>query len=212
MSKKVHRFTVLTASVACIALGVNLFLLSRLGSDPLTVLQQGLHMILGITVGQASLLYNGIVMLLAVLFARSRLGIGTVVYIVLVGILIDAFTLLFGGWILLNPAMRSVCLIAGQVAVTLGFALLIDIDLGTNGLDALLLAIEEKTNISYQMLKTAADILYTVSGLLMGGVAGFGTAVSVLSSGGLISFFRKLLKTNKGEPKCSNSPIQLKTI
>lgn len=201
MSKKVRRFTALISSVACIALGVNLFLLSRLGSDPLTVLQQGLHMTLGITVGQASILYNGIVMLLAVLFARNRLGIGTVVYIVLVGILIDAFTLLFGRWIILNLAIRSISLIAGQIAVTLGFALLIDLDLGTNGLDALLLAIEEKTDISYQMIKTAADILYTVFGLLMGGVAGVGTVVSMLSSGGLISFFRKLLKTNKGEPK-----------
>ncbi len=54
-----------------VALGVALLLRARLGTDPLTVLQDGFHVRLHITGGEAALLYNAVVLSSAFYFVRS---------------------------------------------------------------------------------------------------------------------------------------------
>jgi uncharacterized membrane protein YczE len=193
---KWKRLLFLFLGINLVALSVNLFLRANLGSDPLTVLQEGMHLALGISVGQASLLYNAIVLAVAFFFAKKRLGIGTFVYILLVGGFIDGYGMLFDliKFSDLSLPSRIASFALGQLALSVGFALVIHVKFGTNGLDALLLVIEEKLTIPYRTLKTVADILYTLAGALMGGVVGLGTVVSMLTTGLLVSTVRKYLQ------------------
>lgn len=197
---KWKRLLFLFLGINLVALSVNLFLRANLGSDPLTVLQEGIHLALGISVGQASLLYNAIVLAVAFFFAKKGLGIGTFVYILLVGGFIDGYGMLFDLFKFsgLSLPSRIASFALGQLALSIGFALVIHVKFGTNGLDALLLVIEEKLTIPYRTLKTVADILYTLAGALMGGVVGLGTVVSMLTTGLLVSSIRKRLQKKEG--------------
>lgn len=192
---KLKRAIYLFLGIGFVALGINLFLQSELGSDPLTVLQQGMHLVFGISVGQASLTYNIAILLVAVLFAKKGLGIGTVAYILLLGSFIDIFALLFDLlWVLPHTLpLRLAAVVLGQVSVSLGYALVIHAKLGTSGLDAVLLEMERRMHISYRVLRTIADVIFALAGALMGGVIGIGTALSMLTNGFMVSFFRRML-------------------
>jgi len=189
----IRRNTVLLAAINLTSLGVSLFLQSALGSDPLTILQEGLHNLLQVSVGRAALIYNAVILTAALCFSRELLGIGTIVYSLSVGFFIDFYCSGLSALELGNVlAVRVLCLLLGQVALSAGAALLIELKLGVNGLDALLLALERKTRIQYVYLRTAVDAVYALIGFLSGGIVGLGTVLSILSTGYLVSFFRRL--------------------
>lgn len=189
------RVLLLFLGINLIAFSINLFLRAGFGSDPLTVLQEGMHFVLGITVGQASLVYNAIVLIVALLFAKKGLGMGTIAYILLLGVFIDGYGQLLNLLRLpeLSVLVRILFFTVGQLAVSLGFALVIQVKLGTNGLDAILLTLEKKLPISYRVLRTIADVIFTLLGALMGGLMGLGSIISMLTTGVLVSMFRKML-------------------
>lgn len=190
------RILLLLIGINLVALSINLFLYAGFGSDPLTVLQQGMHLVMGISVGQASMLYNAAVLAIAFLFAKKGLGLGTAAYILLLGFFIDSYNILFNLFLppALSTTVRLLFFFIGQLAIPLGFALVIQVKLGTNGLDALLLALEKKSRISYRMLRTVADVLFTLLGALLGGVVGLGTIISMLTTGLLVSLFRRCIE------------------
>jgi len=189
---KGRRWLYLFVGINLVALSVNLFLSSELGSNPLTVLQQGMHIALNITVGQASILYNVIVLAIAAIFAKKALGLGTVIYLILVGILIDGYALIFSNILPQAPSMtiRVPALVFGQILMSGGFAVLIHAGLGTHGLDAILVAFEKK--VSYKVSRTITDILFVVLGAVMGGVIGIGTLFAMLTSGILVDAIRRI--------------------
>jgi uncharacterized membrane protein YczE len=72
--------------------------------------------------------------------------------------------------------------------IILGFALgvMISARFGIGGVDAILFRITEVTSLKYQTLKVVIDVLYTVFGVMMGGVIGLGSLVSVVTTGYLV--------------------------
>jgi len=128
----------------------------------------------------------------ALFFSREQLGIGTIAYSFSVGFFIDFYCLCLSKFELSNAlAVRVMCLLLGQVVLSIGAALLIELRLGVNGLDALLLTLERKTHIRYVYLRTAVDAMYALLGFLFGGIVGLGTVLSILSTGYLVSLFRR---------------------
>lgn len=181
------------AAMNGVGCGVALFLQCGLGSDPIGILCDGISRSLGIQFGNASLLYNLVVIILALLIAKKNMGAGTIVYAVFSGYFID-----FYSWIL-TPLQLSekifiikiLIYLIGEVLFAFALALLIRFKLGMNALDALLYKIEEKTKIKYSMLRTGTDFVYTVIGYLLGGVFGIGTVISILFTGTLVGIFAK---------------------
>ena len=74
---------------AGIGIGVALILTAGMGSDTVTVFQDGLHQQLRISYGQASRLYNLILILTAFIAARKYFGAGTVISALITGFAID---------------------------------------------------------------------------------------------------------------------------
>lgn len=181
------------AAMNCVGCGVALFLKSGLGSDPIGILCDGISRTLGIQFGNASLLYNLIIIAFALLVARQNLGGGTVVYAIFSGYFIDFYCRVFTGFYLenLDLLIKIMLCLVGEVLFALGLAILIRFRLGMNALDALLYKIERETKISYAALRRTVDILYTIAGFFMGGVFGMGTVLCVLLTGTLVSKFTK---------------------
>lgn len=179
-----------------VGIAVALFLASGLGSDSIGLLCDGIRHVLSISFGNASLLYNLLIIVAAFIVAKENLGLGTVVYALVSGYFID-----FYGYVIellkVNEnimAVRILSFIIGQCCLSLGLAILIQLKLGMNALDAVLYKIQEKSKLPYAGLRTGCDISYVILGTLMGGTFGIGTICSVLLTGTMVSKIIKIME------------------
>lgn len=174
---------------------VALFLENGLGSDSIGLLCDGLHRVTGLSYGNASMLYNLAIIAAAAVFARGNLGAGTIVYALTSGYFIDFYCWLMDPFALgKNPfLLRFLGFAVGQIFLSLALAILIQMNLGMNALDALLTRLSQRVKLPYAALRTGADLTYVVIGTLMGGVFGIGTILSVLLTGTMIRAFTRCL-------------------
>ena len=191
--------------------GVAVFLHCGLGSDPIGLLCEGIHNFLNIRYGHASLLYNAVVILLALFAAKENLGAGTLVYAVCSGYFIDFYYWILGPFQLgeLDFIWKLSLYFVGQLLLSFALALLIRFRLGMNALDALLYRAEALTKIPYGVLRTGCDLLYTVFGFLLGGIFGVGTLVSVFTTGFLVRLF---IKRMKEETPCQHHTMKQRKV
>ena len=179
-----------------VGIAVALFLASGLGSDSIGLLCDGIRHVLPVSFGNASLLYNVLIIVVAFIVAKENLGLGTVVYALVSGYFID-----FYGYVIevlkVNEnimTVRILSFIIGQCCLSLGLAILIQLKLGMNALDAILYKIQEKSKLPYAGLRTGCDISYVILGTLMGGTFGIGTICSVLLTGTMVSKIIKIIE------------------
>ena len=179
-----------------IGAGVGLILNANIGSDTVTVFQDGLHCQLHISYGQASRLYNLVLIAAAFLTARNYFGSGTVISALVTGFAIDGTVVLTGGLIAgISLPGRLLVFLIGQTVYAFSLAMLIRCQLGMNGLDNLLHAAQARLGISYSILRWGADLALTVLGCLAGGIAGVGTVISIVTTGPLIHRFQRGRRT-----------------
>lgn len=190
MSKIMSKIVMVFVVMNLIGIAVALFLESGLGSDSVGLLCDGIRHTFLISFGNASLFYNLLIILIACLVARKNMGLGTVVYALVSGYFID-----FYSWILTDihlaeqdMLIRILAFAIGQCCLSLGLALLIQLNLGMNALDAVLYKIQNHTNFSYTIMRTGCDISYVVIGTVLGGTFGAGTICSVLVTGTMVNY------------------------
>lgn len=195
MSKIMSKIVMVFVVMNSIGIAVALFLESGLGSDSVGLLCDGIRHTFLISFGNASLFYNLLIILIACLVARKNMGLGTVVYARVSGYFID-----FYSWILTDihlaeqdMLIRILAFAIGQCCLSLGLALLIQLNLGMNALDAVLYKIQNHTNFSYTIMRTGCDISYVVIGTVLGGTFGAGTICSVLVTGTMVTMITNII-------------------
>lgn len=195
MSKIMSKIVMVFVVMNLIGIAVALFLESGLGSDSVGLLCDGIRHTFLISFGNASLFYNLLIILIACLVARKNMGLGTVVYALVSGYFID-----FYSWILTDihlaeqdMLIRILAFAIGQCYLSLGLALLIQLNLGMNALDAVLYKIQNHTNFSYTIMRTGCDISYVVIGTVLGGTFGAGTICSVLVTGTMVTMITNII-------------------
>ena len=195
MSKIMSKIVMVFVVMNSIGIAVALFLESCLGSDSVGLLCDGIRHTFLISFGNASLFYNLLIILIACLVARKNMGLGTVVYALVSGYFID-----FYSWILTDihlaeqdMLIRILAFAIGQCCLSLGLALLIQLNLGMNALDAVLYKIQNHTNFSYTIMRTGCDISYVVIGTVLGGTFGAGTICSVLVTGTMVTMITNII-------------------
>lgn len=195
MSKIMSKIVMVFVVMNSIGIAVALFLDSGLGSDSVGLLCDGIRHTFLISFGNASLFYNLLIILIACLVARKNMGLGTVVYALVSGYFID-----FYSWILTDihlaeqdMLIRILAFAIGQCCLSLGLALLIQLNLGMNALDAVLYKIQNHTNFSYTIMRTGCDISYVVIGTVLGGTFGAGTICSVLVTGTMVTMITNII-------------------
>lgn len=186
---------------AGIGIGVGLILTANIGSDTVTVFQDGLHCQLHLSYGQASRLYNLVLILAAFVTARNYFGAGTVISALVTGFAIDSTVALTGSLIAgFGLPGRLIVFLIGQTVYAYSLAILIRCRLGMNALDSLLHAVQAQSGVPYSILRWGADLALTVLGCLAGGTAGIGTVISIVTTGPLI----RLFQTGRRTQSCSN--------
>lgn len=179
-------------------LGVTLFLLADLGSDPFNVLVQGtFRSITKLT--NAALLTHGythmaicFLIIIALLFIdKSYIKIGTVICMFCGGPIIDFFTWLLGGFINSgNPfAMRLITLVAGCVILAFGMTIVMKSDAGVGPNDLVAIVISDKSHAPFGRTRIIVDVCFVVFGFLMSGSFGIGTIICACLVGPVAEIF-----------------------
>ena len=182
----------------CIAhLGVTLFLLSDLGSDPFNVFVKGLfrtgekltHWPF-LTHGRTHVAVSLLIVLVLLVVDRSYIKIGTALCMLFGGPIIDFFTRILSP--LFSSAgmgLRGCMLVLGCVILAYGMTVVIRSDAGTGPNDLVALVISDKTRFRFSVTRVAVDALFALCGFLLGGTVGLGTLVCMFLVGPVAGVF-----------------------
>lgn len=183
--KRKNKIIKLLGAILFCGLGVTLFIKINMGSDTLTVFQEGLSKLFHISLGNAATLYNIITLIIAFFISRKLIGWTTFIYAIAVGNSINFFSLLFTNVNIISFSFEIKLLIiaVAQLCIVTALALLILCQNGMNQLDAIIYYIESKTKLSYKMIRTIFDITFIFTGWMMGGEVGIGSIIAMGTTG-----------------------------
>jgi uncharacterized membrane protein YczE len=180
-----RRLPRLLIGILALGVGIAMMVEARLGVSPYDVLHQGLADLFGLSFGLVVILL-GILVLLLWIPLGQRLGIGTVLNTLTVGLVVDAFL----DWVP-DPqtlGVRWAYLLIGTLLVAFGIGLYIGAGLGPGPRDGLMTGIAAK-GYPLWLVRTGLELTALVAGWLLGGDVGVGTVIFAFGIGPLGHFF-----------------------
>lgn len=198
MVKLIKRLIILLIGLTIAHLGVTLFLLSNLGSDPFNVLVQGIHNTITklpfmgfLSHGNTHMAICFLIIIVLLFVDRSYIKIGTIVCMVCGGPIIDVFDRLLRGIINeSNPfILRLVILAAGCVILAFGMTIVMKSDAGVGPNDLVAISISDKLHKKFGIVRIIVDFSFVLIGFLLGGVAGIGTIICAFLVGPVAEIF-----------------------
>ena len=164
-------------------IGIAMMIISHLGLSPWEVLHQGISSRTGIPIGTITIL-TGILVLLLWIPLGERVGIGTVLNVLLIGIVMDV-TL----WIAPDSVdalwLRWLLLLGGVLIVGIGSGLYIGAGLGPGPRDGLMTGLGRR-GWPIGLARAGIEISVLAAGWLLGGTAGAGTVIFAFGMGPLV--------------------------
>lgn len=176
----IRRVLALLVGLTIAHLGVTLFLMADLGSDPFNVMIQGLYRVLNKgTHGTVHVAVSFLIIMVLLIVDRSYVRIGTFLCMILGGPIIDVFTLLLGGIVNGGSAMavRVIAVVLGCGILAFGMTIVIKSEAGTGPNDLVAVVISDKTKWKFGLVRIAVDLTFAVIGFVLGGTVGLGTIV-----------------------------------
>lgn len=189
-----RRLPRLLAGITVISVGIALTIDAHLGVSPWDVLHQGLADVTGLSFGSVVVLL-GLLILLLWIPVRQRPGIGTVINVLSIGFIVDAFRDVLPQSHEL--AWRWPMLIGGIVISGIGIGLYIGAGLGPGPRDGLMTGIAAK-GYPVWLVRTVLELVALAAGWALGGNVGVGTVLFALSIGPLGHWFLKRLHLGVG--------------
>jgi len=180
------RAVILLIGLAIAHLGVTLFILSDLGSDPFNVLVQGIFRTLSritgwslLTHGRVHIAVSLLIIFVLLFVDRSYVKLGTVLCMVCGGPIIDGYSLLLGpAFARMESLPARIALLAlGCVILAYGMTVVIKSDAGTGPNDLVAVVLSDKIKKPFSIVRIVVDVCFVAAGWLLGGVFGVGTVI-----------------------------------
>ena len=189
MSELPRRVPPLLLGLIAFGVGIAMMVQANLGLPSWDVLHQGLFRRIGGTIGT----YNvavGVVLLVCFWPLKEKIGLGTVLNVMLIGPVVDLFISVVD-----EPgslAVRWVFMLTGPLIVGFGSGLYIGSGLGPGPRDGLMTGLAKRGTAIWKV-RTVIEIAVLVVGFTIGGTAGAGTIWFAISIGPFVQFFLKRL-------------------
>ena len=192
------RSAILMVGLIIAHLGVTLFLLSDLGSDPFNVLVQGIFRTLSaktswafLTHGRVHMAISLLIIFVLLLTDRSYVKIGTVLCMVCGGPIIDFFSLILTPLFenVTSMPVRFLVLALGCVILAYGMTIVIKSDAGTGPNDLVGVVLADKLGKKFSIVRLVVDAAFALAGFLLGGQVGVGTLICVALVGPVAGVF-----------------------
>lgn len=191
------RVVILLVGLTIAHLGVTLFLLADLGSDPFNVLIQGLFRNvsrLGIaffTHGRVHIVISLLIIVVLLFADSSYVKIGTVLCMVCGGPIIDFFTLLLAPLALHAQSLpvRILANALGCAILAFGMTIVIKSEAGTGPNDLVAVVISDKLKKKFSITRIIVDICFAGLGFVLGGTLGIGTVICAFVVGPVAGVF-----------------------
>ena len=188
-----RRFTSLILGLFLFALGIVMTMNANLGYAPWDVFHKGMSNILGMSIGNASILL-GLFICVIVALAGEKLGMGTLLNMILIGLFLD--------WIIalgVIPLMSGfpagvVMMTAGLFVISFGSYFYMGSGFGAGPRDSLMVVLERKTGLPVGVCRALLESSAVLFGWLMGGPVGLGTVLAAFGIGFCIQTTFSLLK------------------
>jgi uncharacterized membrane protein YczE len=196
------RLVQLNVGLVLFGVGLWLGLVAELGVGPWDVLTGGLSEQLGTPFGRTAIGISVVVLLLA-LAARVRIGIGTLLNVVVIGVVIDGLlaTALLEDLQQSPFGLRLSVTVLGILAVAVGSALYLGAHLGPGPRDGLMVAIAAWTGWRIGRARALLESVVLVLGVLLGGPVGVGTLLFAFGIGPAVQLAFRLLRQTPELPR-----------
>jgi uncharacterized membrane protein YczE len=179
VTRRPARLVLLLGGLTLYGASDGLIVRAGLGVDPWDVLHQGLSRTVGLQVGTCAIAVGALV-LLGWAPLRQRPGLGTLLNVVIIGLVINATLATVASPHTL--AVQVVLLIVAVVLNGIATGAYIGAGLGPGPLDGLSTGIAAR-GLSLRLVRTGIELSVLVLGWLLGGTVGVGTVVYALAIG-----------------------------
>lgn len=183
-----------TAGLIVFTYGFFLQLQANMGLAPWNALNQGLSMQFSITLGTASLIVSGLI-ILADLLMRETIGLGTVLDAVVVGVFTDIFVALDipSPQTALLPQLTA--LLLGILLCVLGQWIYMTAALSCGPRDAFLVGLGKRfSKVKIGTVNIGLLLLVLAVGIALGSPFGPGTVIATFGTGFIMDFVFKLVR------------------
>lgn len=174
-----RRLPRLLLGILLLGTGIALVLEAELGVAPWDVFHQGVADRTGLSFGLVTVLV-GLLVLLAWIPLRQRMGLGTIINTLTLGLVIDAGLAIIPH--VESLPVRWAMLLGGIVVSAAGMALYIGAGLGPGPRDGLMTAVAARGHPLW-LVRTVIELLVLVAGLALGGDVGIGTVLFAFGIG-----------------------------
>ena len=185
-----RRIPALFAAVALMGFGVAVFDMIGFGTDPCSLMSLGLSMNLGISFGTMQLMINALLMIFVIRYDPSRIGLGTLANMTVVGYVAEFFMYVIDQFPMLETlsmTARIIIFIPTLTLFLLAASTYMCVDMGVAPYDAVPQIIAAKKGWSFRLVRTLWDFFMMVGGALLGATVGPVTVGIMLFIGSLVA-------------------------
>lgn len=192
------RVIILMIGLTIAHLGVTLFILADMGTDPFNVLVQGVFRTLSgwlqwpfLTHGRTHVAMCLLIVLVLLAVDRSYIRIGTLLCMLFGGPIIDVFTVLLSPLFALGGGVvfKLIMLVLGCVILAYGMTAVIRSQAGTGPNDLVAVVISDKSKKKFSVVRIVTDVAFVAIGFALGGSFGVGTLICAACVGPVAGIF-----------------------
>jgi len=181
-----RRLGQLLPGLALFGIGIGFMVRADLGLSPWQVLHQGIAGRTGLAMGTVVII-TGILVMLGWIPLRERLGLGTVLNVLIIGNTLN-LTLLALPDSLSPVGLRWLAMLGGITLIGFGSGLYIGAGMGPGPRDGLMTGLARR-GLNIGVVRATLEISVLVVGWILGGTVGVGTLAFAALIGPLVAFF-----------------------
>jgi uncharacterized membrane protein YczE len=177
------------------AIGIVVTIKASIGYATWEVFHVGLSKTTGLSIGAASIVV-GLAILVIVLILREKMGLATILNMIVIGVFIDIILAAnivpeAGNFIAGVPM-----LVAGLFIISLGSYFYMKSALGAGPRDSLMVALTRITIVPIGLCRGIIELAVTLIGWALGGMVGAGTVISAIAIGSCVQITFRVFRFN----------------